>query len=158
MEIKSPYSIIDQIPSATNLSYLEEIEVGNSTKSTHLKPKTAYYFQVQGQMAATKTNYSDFLVYTTHGYFLERILFDKTVWDEALKRISWFWLFHLAPKILTPKNEFPDMEDGLDELLSNLNVEPVNSPPFIETDTHNASDSQSSNSIEPKLCAATTTQ
>ena len=128
LEIKCPYSIIDQEPSATNLVYLAESE----TKLTYLKTKTNYY-QVQGQMAATGTTYCDFFVFTEHGHFLQRIVFNEKVWLEALNNLSWFWLTKIAPKVLQLNVE-PEVntvsvietKDGdLDDLLLHLDLDPI---------------------------------
>ena len=133
LEIKCPFSIIDQAPSKENLSYLEEIKDLDGTSNTHLKVNTPYYFQIQGQMAATKTLYCHFFVFTAHGYFFEEIKFNKEVWNEALTRLNWFWINHLAPKILI-KLKDPNMDDELDKEMIDLFIEPN----FINTITRPA--------------------
>ena len=90
LEIKCPHSIIEYSPSADNLAYLTENTDEDKTKSINLKQNTAYYYQILGQMAATKTMYCDFFVFTKHGYFLERILFDEAKWNKAMDNLTWF--------------------------------------------------------------------
>ena len=133
LEIKCPFSIIDQAPSKENLSYVEEIKDLDGTSNTHLKVNTPYYFQIQGQMAATKTLYCHFFVFTAHGYFFEEIKFNKEVWNDALTRLNWFWINHLAPKILI-KLKDPNMDDELDKEMIDLFIEPN----FINTITRPA--------------------
>ena len=38
-----------------------------------LKANSVYYFQVQGQMGVTGKTYTDFVVFASHGHFIQRI-------------------------------------------------------------------------------------
>ena len=40
-----------------------------------------YYFQVQGQLGVTGRKWCDFFVYTQKGFHLERIPFNKELWE-----------------------------------------------------------------------------
>ena len=52
-------------------------------------------------MAVTKTAYTDFFVFTTHGNLLERIDCDPSFWADLLMKLEWFWINCLAPEIIT---------------------------------------------------------
>ena len=94
-EIKSPYTIRDEIPTHNNLDYLVQHD-----NVTRLNRKHSYYFQVQGQMAITDTAYCDFFVYTTCGDHLERIEFDADLWQNMFSDLSMFWHARVAPFML----------------------------------------------------------
>ena len=68
-EIKCPYSVLDQVPSADNLPYLEAKQQ-NGSEFVTLKNKHQYYFQIQGQMPLTRTSYCDFFVYSKPSYII----------------------------------------------------------------------------------------
>ena len=95
VEIKCPYSIRGTTPSSSNLAYLEEIE-GKTT----LKKNSDYYYQIQGQMAVTGRAYTDLVVFTTHGNFIERINFYELFWLDMLIKLEWFWVNCLCPEVL----------------------------------------------------------
>ena len=50
-----------------------------------LKEDHPYYAQVQGQMAVTGARWLDFIVYTSKGIYVQRILFDP-VFRAGLKQ------------------------------------------------------------------------
>lgn len=121
-EIKCPYSICSEIPTALNLPYLELVE-----DAPHLKVRSAYFYQIQGQMAVTNTLYCDFFVYTKFGYHLERIMFSRGKWEEMFGKLSSFWLKYLAPLLVQKKYSFPTlqtptkhMDEDLDSLLNDI--------------------------------------
>ena len=65
LEINCPYSIVNEIPSAENLPYLEM-----SGGSERLKENHAYFDQIQGQMVITKRNWCYFYDYTQKGQYI----------------------------------------------------------------------------------------
>ena len=75
VEVKCPFSICETIPTAENLSYLQEVEVSGSN-CFKLKKSHGYYTQIQGQLAITKKKFAWFFVFSHHGYHIERIDFD----------------------------------------------------------------------------------
>ena len=77
LEIKCPYSIVNDIPSAENLPYLEM-----SGGSERLKENHTYFDQIQGQMAITKRNRCYFYVYTQKGQYIEKINFNQAYWQK----------------------------------------------------------------------------
>ncbi|XP_074612144.1 uncharacterized protein LOC141866531 [Acropora palmata] len=86
LEIKCPYSIVNDIPSAENLPYLEM-----SGGSERLKENHAYFDQIQGQMAITKRNWCYFYVYTQKGQYIEKIDFNLAYWEKIKSNLVWFY-------------------------------------------------------------------
>ena len=72
----------------------------NHDGEPQLKRNHEYYFQIQTQLGVTARTYCDFFVYTSHGYFLERINFDKRFWDEILDVLVKFWKKVIGPELL----------------------------------------------------------
>ena len=62
--------------------------------SSRLKRNQEYYDQIQGQMALTGANWCDFVLYTSRGLNMERILFDIERWSYvfAILRRTYFRL------------------------------------------------------------------
>ena len=56
-----------------------------SCLTLQLKRRHQYYVQVQGQMAITERKWCDFIVYTTKGISVERVLFDPDFWNNGLQ-------------------------------------------------------------------------
>lgn len=86
VEIKSPFSIANEIPSARNLSYLCMCNGQVALKEQH-----QYFAQVQGEMAITKRPLCYFFVYTRKGYHLETIRFNATYWHRLEENLTWFY-------------------------------------------------------------------
>ena len=62
VEIKCPYTIKDDIPPASNLDYLDRV-VSDGKEVTKFKTKkSAYFFQIQGQMVVTGRSYCDLFI------------------------------------------------------------------------------------------------
>ena len=102
LEIKCPARSMQSIPLHTTLSYLlKETDPLTGHESSKLTTNHEYYFQVQGQMAVTKSSYCDFFVYSKNGYHLEIIKFDSKFWESMLFNFQWFWRNRLAPYLIT---------------------------------------------------------
>ena len=98
VEIKCPYTIRNENPSEDNLKYLE-IRNGK----LRLKQNSNYYHQIQGQMGVSGCSYADFFIYTSTGYHLERIEFDKVFWESLMANLDWFWYSYLAKALISPQ-------------------------------------------------------
>ena len=68
-----------------------------------LKNNRAYYYQVQGQLAATGRLWCDFVVYTTKDLSVERIFFDTDFWSSAEEKIVEFYVSCVLPQIVHSK-------------------------------------------------------
>ena len=99
-EIKCPYTVRDAVPTHENVDCLMKNENVSRLNCNH-----NYYFQIQGQMAITDTKYCDFFIYTTRGYYLERVLFDRELWQKMFSDLSLFWRSNVAPFMLTQAKE-----------------------------------------------------
>ena len=63
-----------------------------------LKHTDERYFQVQGQMAISKVDWCDFVVYSTKEIFVERIPFDKQSWESKMfPKLTELYLNHAVP-------------------------------------------------------------
>ena len=81
-----------EIPSEDNLGYLQNRKTSDNKNTTVLKTNELYYFQFQKQLRVTGRKYCAFFVYTAASFHLERIIFDKIIWQQILTQFKWFWL------------------------------------------------------------------
>ena len=65
-----------------------------------LKRTHSYYSQIQAQLAVTARPWCDFLVFTQHGYLLERIQYDQSTWSRLEGQVTYFVKHHLLPYIM----------------------------------------------------------
>ena len=49
------------------------------------------------QMAATELKYCDFFLYTKYGFYVERGIFNQSIWEEIVGKLSWFWRNYVGP-------------------------------------------------------------
>lgn len=87
VEIKCPYSISHLAPTDTRakLPYMED----NKLKQTH-----QYYTQCQLQMGVLNVSKCLFFVYTSHGFILTEINFDKELYTDLLRLCKLFYKDH----------------------------------------------------------------
>ncbi len=70
-----------------------------------LKENHPYYSQVQGQMAIGARPWCDFCTYTKVGIYVERIAFNKNMWEtDILPKLVSFYDNCVAPEIISPKH------------------------------------------------------
>ena len=103
LEIKCSYKYQDMLPTqaASKLDFWCSL-LGNELK---LKENHVYYSQVQGQMAVGGRQWYDFCTYTKKGIYIERITFDKSMWEnDLLPKVTSFYDNCVAPEILYPKH------------------------------------------------------
>ena len=109
LEIKCPFSVDKvQVTQRTpadiakeHKSFFLEYDVGGRLR---LKRTSAYYFQVQGEMAIKKCTWAHFVVWTECDVFIEEILFDENQWNTViLPKLQSFYIQVLVPEILTRK-------------------------------------------------------
>ena len=98
VEIKCPYTLRNENPSEKNLKYLE---TGNG--KLRLKQNLNYYHQIQGKMGVSECSYTTIFIYTSTGYHLERIEFDKVFWESLITNLDWFWYSDLAKALISPQ-------------------------------------------------------
>ena len=67
-----------------------------------LKRQHEYFYQVQMEMAITKTKYADFVVYGESGdIFVERIPHDDDFWQSCLSTLENFYLNYNVLELVT---------------------------------------------------------
>lgn len=101
LEVKCPFSYRCSTPveATENKDFCCDL-VNNELK---LKDKHSYYYQVQGQMALTGYEWCDFVVWTLRGISVQRIHFDKTLWEMMCTKLISFYRNVIIPEIYTSK-------------------------------------------------------
>lgn len=96
IEIKCPYSIshLSPLDKDAYLCYLDYSDKGTSLKKSH-----TYYTQCQLQMGVTKIEKCYFFIYTSHGYLLSEINFDKEFFLSLVEKCCKFYEFHYLKSI-----------------------------------------------------------
>eukprot|EP00794_Sanderia_malayensis_P012122 gene12122-13374_t len=97
LEIKCPFKIAHEAPSVSNLSYIHTKEDG----AVELSRSHPYYSQMQHQMGVTKLPWCDFFVYTRHGHYLERVLFDQERWIKLKDAADSFFTNFVATELIS---------------------------------------------------------
>ena len=95
VEVKCPATVIAKTPDADNYSHLERNE--GILKLKHTSP---YYYQVQGQMGITNSQYVDFFVFSFEGHHLVRIPFNQDFWNDMKNNLVLLWKDIIAPEII----------------------------------------------------------
>jgi hypothetical protein len=96
LEVKCPISIAGLNPKTASLPYLQDVDGCRSLKISH-----KYYTQVQMQMAMTKRHWCDFVVYSTHSMYLERIRFDPVFWNNIEGILTRSFYQYVLPRIVS---------------------------------------------------------
>lgn len=101
-EVKCPYScrFITPEEACSRSSFFCTFD--QTTSKVKLARSHPYYCQVQGQMAITKRQWCDFIVFTTKGTSIERIHFDPHFWKDLLHCLIEFYDNCLGPEIVSP--------------------------------------------------------
>ena len=89
VEIKCPHTKFHVTPleACSDASFCCE-EVNGMPK---LKQHHEYYYQVQGQMGATKAKWCDFVVYTNIGMSIERVSFNGQFWETVKTKLKEYY-------------------------------------------------------------------
>ena len=97
-EIKSPYSKKDMtvVEACKDKNFCMEVKDGRPT----LENNHIYFFQVQGAMATLHLQWADFIVYIRKDLYVERIYFDKDLWEEIMfPELTNFYFTYIWPLI-----------------------------------------------------------
>lgn len=68
-----------------------------------LKRNHDYYYQVQGNLAITKRQWCDFVVWTPQGTSMERINADKDFWEATKQKLVHFYKEAVLPELALPR-------------------------------------------------------
>ena len=100
VKIRCPCSIRDEKPSSGNLKQVQETDNGISLKTNH-----AHYHQIPRQLGVTNNAQSWSFVFTHHGYYIEKIGFDKKDFEIILTNLKTFWFHHLSKELIFSKTD-----------------------------------------------------
>ncbi|KAL1430309.1 hypothetical protein MTO96_015135 [Rhipicephalus appendiculatus] len=96
VEVKCPYSMKDA--DQEKLLACGDICVSfDSLNHPALKPTYPYFAQVMGQMAITKLQWADFVMYGENYICVQRVRFDEKVWHEMKQKLDSFYFDTLLP-------------------------------------------------------------
>ncbi|XP_027140221.1 uncharacterized protein LOC113746909 isoform X1 [Larimichthys crocea] len=62
-----------------------------------------YFYQVQAQLHISQADYCDFIVWTPHDMFVERVIPDNAFWDTVLPEVEHFFRAGVLPEVLGQK-------------------------------------------------------
>ena len=65
-----------------------------------LKRTHDYYYQIIGQIALSKAQFCDFIVWTNLEIHIERIFPDGRLWEEMVEKLAHFYYTTLGVEIL----------------------------------------------------------
>ena len=68
-----------------------------------LKKNHKYFYQIQGQMAIKGCNWCDFVVWTTKGLVIERVVFDSQLWQTMKTNLVEFYRKCVLPELFNLK-------------------------------------------------------
>ncbi|XP_049517784.1 uncharacterized protein LOC125943202 [Dermacentor silvarum] len=104
LEVKCPASKAGQrvADACQDRAFCAEIIDGEVT----LKRDHAYFYQVQGQLGITKKPWCDFVIWTNHTecqhrMSVERIYFNKAIWEDILEGLLYVYKAAVVPELLT---------------------------------------------------------
>ena len=105
LDIKCPYKVRDRTPEdACSLDgFCCTLQLNSDgIPNLNLRKNHIYYAQVQGQMAVGQRPWCDFVIFTTKGTSVQRILFDNDYWNkELLPKLASFYDNCIAPEIVS---------------------------------------------------------
>lgn len=96
LEVKCPFSIRHTTPtdSSIKISFLT-----THTGKLALNKNHKYYTQCQMQMASTQLLSNYFFVWTAHGHFLEKVVFNKENWQILQNNLTNFYINYYIPSL-----------------------------------------------------------
>ncbi|KAG5865666.1 hypothetical protein JTB14_001370 [Gonioctena quinquepunctata] len=96
IEIKCPFKIRNMDPDiAIKQGLLPYVDKA----SGKLKTSHEYYYQVQGLLEITNSDWCDFIIYTFRVIKTERIARDKNTWEVILNKVQRFFNFYMLPHL-----------------------------------------------------------
>lgn len=110
LELKCPAQL-----NGEDITHLKPLDIGRNAKfychtidsTLHLKEKSNYYCQVQGEMGVIGVKWCDFVVWTEAeeaNISVERIYFDELFWNkQLLPKLKNFYVNAIVPEIIARK-------------------------------------------------------
>ena len=68
-----------------------------------LKRSHKYYIQIQGQLGISGREWCDFVLWTLNGFSIERIYFDKELWEQCLDKLKTFYFQCFLPELFSTR-------------------------------------------------------
>lgn len=93
------YSIRDTTPEAAT-STKKDFCIKPCENGAELSRSHQYYVQIQGQLAITDRWYCDFVCWTPHGMYIERIERDLDLFNRILPKLTTFFVCVILPELL----------------------------------------------------------
>ena len=90
MEIKSLFSKRNLPPHIAASEYIIKVNV-----KYKLKTETRWYYQIQGELAATCLKNADLIIYTNKGILVIEVDFDGEFWKVMLKKLTDFYIAYM---------------------------------------------------------------
>ena len=63
----------------------------NENDEVKLKENSPWYIQIQGQLGVCKRKWCDFVLFTKKGYEVDRIYFDKHIYEQIVRKCKTFY-------------------------------------------------------------------
>ena len=98
MEIKSLFSKRNLPPHIAASEYIIKV-----TGEYQLKTETRWYYQIQGELAATCLKNADLIIYTNKGILIIEVEFNMEFWNAMLKKLTDVYIGYMIPELLTQK-------------------------------------------------------
>ena len=98
LEVKCPMCVRDGLPDDDHKTFC--MTKLDDQQTWVLKRNHAYYFQVQLQMAVCKVKYCDFVVWNEKGFILERIAYDKELYETHVNSVKHLFIYGILPEIV----------------------------------------------------------
>ena len=98
VEIKSLFSKRNLPPHIAASEYIIKV-----TGKYQLKTETRWYYQIQGELAATCLKNAAFIIYTNKGILIIEVEFNMEFWNAMLKKLTDVYIGYMIPELLTQK-------------------------------------------------------
>lgn len=103
VEVKCPFCVrdttVEELAALKN-TCLKHVQLENGVLGISLDHKHAYYYQIQMQMAITGRQYCDFVVWSKHSFFIERVYFNEQFWLTESHIAKYFFYKAVMPELL----------------------------------------------------------
>ena len=99
IEIKCTHSHRDLTPEEIclqNKTYFIYLDGNNNVR---LKKNSSWFYQIQMQLGICKREWCDFIFYTQKGYIVDRIEFDKELFDFIKRKCEHFFNLYVLPAL-----------------------------------------------------------
>ena len=100
MEVKCPYCLKESTITSAVGDGVKMCLIKNAANALKLDRKHSYFYQVQLQLAVTKLNFADFVVWTPTEIYIERVQMDMSFLTENLAKAKELYITAILPELL----------------------------------------------------------